>query len=454
MSKSLKKIYDLTVPYRMSRLYVNFALRNFYLKYIVLGKENIPQKGPVIITPNHQNALLDALLILKSTPHKLPSVFIARGDIFKKGFVLKALRFFKILPAFRLRDGYENLGKNDATFDESREVLETKNSLCIFPEGNQGDKRKLQPLVKGVFRIAFATQEQVGDKEDIKIIPVGIDYSRRERFGENVIINYGAPVSVSEYLPLYKESPAIAINQFREKLSEKMRAQIVDFATEKHYDCFETVAEVANTEISKQLFRKNDTASRFYTRQEIAKNLVKMEAENPEKIAKLDEICTEYRKLKSDTKLTTATLEKPLNFFTFLFQSFLLLKTLPIFILGFVLNIIPFLLPEFIRKKMGVKYDGFFSSIDFVLGAIIIFPIFYLISAVLFGIFSPFAWWTIPIFLALQFISGKLAFYWMKSLKKYANKIRYALLKTSKSVTIKNLQKIRKEIIVSYKEQV
>ena len=119
-----------------------------------------------------------------------------------------------------------------------------------------------------------------------------------------------------------------------------------------------------------------------------------------------------------------------------------------------MLNIIPFLLPEFIRKKMGVKYDGFFSSIDFVLGAIIIFPIFYLISAVLFGIFSPFAWWTIPIFLALQFISGKLAFYWMKSLKKYANKIRYALLKTSKSVTIKNLQKIRKEIIVSYKEQV
>jgi len=412
----------------------------------VLGKENIPEKGPVIISPNHQNALLDALLILKSTPYELSNTFIARGDIFKKGFVSNALRFMKILPAFRIRDGYENLGKNDATFDESREVLETKNALCIFPEGNQGDKRKLQPLVKGIFRIAFATQEQIGDKEDVKIIPVGIDYSRRERFGEDVIINYGAPVSVSEYLPLYKENPAIAINRFREKLSEKMRAQIVDFATEKYYDCFETVAEVANTKVSKELFGKNDTTSRFYARQKIAKNLVKMEAENPEKVEQLDKICTEYRKLKSETKLTTATLEKPLNVFTFLLQSFLLLKTLPIFILGFALNIIPFLLSGIIRKKMGVKYDGFFGSVDFVLGAIIIFPIFYLINIILFAIFAPFAWWTIPFFVALQFISGKIAFFWIKSLKKYANKMLYLWLKISKGAIIKRMQEIREEI--------
>ena len=447
MSKSLKKIYDLTTSYRISRHYVNFALRNFYSKFIVLGKENIPEKGPVIISPNHQNALMDALLILKSTPHTLSNVFIARGDIFKKGFASKALRFFKILPAFRLRDGYENLGKNDATFDESREVLETKNALCIFPEGNQGDKRKLQPLVKGIFRIAFATQEQIGEKEDLKIIPVGIDYSDRTRFGEDVIINFGTPVSVSEYLPLYKENSAIAINQFREKLSKKMRAQIVDFATETHYDCFETAAEVVNTKISKELFGKNNTASRFYARQKIAESLVKMEAENPDKIEQLDKICAEYRKLKSKTALTTATLEKPLNILTFFIQSFLLFKTLPIFIFGFALNIIPFLLPGIIRKKMGVKYDGFFSSIDFVLGAIFIFPIFYLISAILFGIFSPFVWWTIPIFVALQFVSGKITFYWIKSLKKYANKIRYALLKISNGKTIERIQEIRKKIV-------
>jgi len=446
----MSKIYDLTVSYRMSRRYVNFALRNFYSKFIVLGKENIPEKGPVIISPNHQNALLDALLILKSTPWKLSNTFIARGDIFKKGFVSNALRFMKILPAFRIRDGYENLGKNDATFDESREVLEAQNALCIFPEGNQSDKRKLQPLVKGIFRIAFATQEQIGDKEDVKIIPVGIDYSRRERFGENVIINYGAPVSVAEYLPLYKENPAIAINRFREKLSEKMRAQIVDFATEKYYDCFETVTEVASSQVSNQLFGKNDVASRFQAQQKIAENLIKMEGENSEKVEKLDKICTEYRKLKSETKLTTATLEKPFSFCTFLFQSLLLLISFPVFAIGFALNIIPFLLPGIIRKKMGVKYDGFFGSVDFVLGAIIIFPIFYLISAVLFGIFSPFVWWTIPIFVALQFVSGKIAFYWIKSLKKYANKIRYVLLKIGKGKTIGKMQELRAEIIASY----
>ena len=80
--------------------------------------------------------------------------------LFKKGFFAKALRFLKILPAFRIRDGYENLGQNDATFEAAREVLEQHNALCVMPEGNQGDQRKLRPFAKGIFRIAFTAQEQ------------------------------------------------------------------------------------------------------------------------------------------------------------------------------------------------------------------------------------------------------------------------------------------------------
>ena len=442
----MPKIYDLTISYRLARRYVNFAFKSFYSKITVLGKENIPEKGPVILGPNHLNALMDALLILKTTPWKLSNVFIARGDIFKKGFVMKALRFLKILPAFRIRDGYENLGKNDATFDESRKVLTTDNVLCIMPEGNQGVQRKLQPLVKGIFRIAFTTQEEMGDEKELKIIPIGIDYSDRARFNEEVIINYGKPISVSEYMPQYKENPATAINQLRSKLSEKIHDQMVDLATEQYYDSFETALYASNTKISEQLYKKNDPASRFYARQRIAEYLVKTEAENPEKAKKIDQLGAEYRKLKSETKLTDTTLEKPLGFFGFLFQSLLLLLSLPVFIAGFVLNMIPLALPSIIRKKMGVKYDGFFSSFDFVLGAIIIFPIFYLIQTLLFAIFSPTPWWTVLIFAAAQYFLGRFAMLWTKPAKRYANKICYAFLKMFKHKTIDKMQQLRQDI--------
>lgn len=443
----MSKIYDLTVSYRLGRLYVNFAFKRFYSKFIVLGKKNIPEKGPVVFGPNHLNALMDALVILASTPHKLSNVFIARGDIFKKGFFSKALRFLKILPAFRMRDGYGNLGKNDATFDEAREVLEEKNALCIMPEGNQGDQRKLRPFVKGIFRIALTAQEQIGDNEEVKLIPVGIDYSDRIHFGAELIVNYGEPISISEYMPLYKENPAIAINQLRSRLHDALHRQSVDLATEKHYDCFETAMEVANTEVSKKLYNKNDTVSRFYARQKIAEQLVELEANAAEKVEKLDTVCAEYKKLKAQAKLTEATLEKPLNFFSFLLQTMLLLITLPVFITGFVLNMFPFLLPGIIRKKMGVKYDGFFSSFDFVLGAIIMFPIFYLLQTILFAIFAPTPWWVIPIFAVSQYIIGKWAFCWAKYANKYANKIRYTWLKTTNRQLIEKILQLRQEII-------
>jgi 1-acyl-sn-glycerol-3-phosphate acyltransferase len=425
MSKTLEqKLCNRSLGYAFIRnFFVRPLLYLFYRKVDTIGAKDVPDSGPVIFTPNHQNALMDALLVLQTTPWKLSNVFVARGDIFKKGFLSKVLRFLKILPAFRIRDGYENLGKNDATFEEAREVLETKNALCIFPEGNQGDKRRLQPLVKGIFRIAFSAQEEIGKTADIKIIPVGIDYSNRERFCEDIVINYGAPISVSEFMPLYKENPAQGINHFREKLSEKMHDQMIDLATETYYDCFETAMEVANTKVSQQLFGKNDATSRFHARRKIAENLVKMEVEEPEKVEKLDKICANYRELKAETKLTTATIEKPFNLFTLIAQKLLLLVTLPLFATGFLLNFIPFFLPGIIRKKMGVKYDGFFSSFDFVLG-IIAFPIFYLIQTILFAVFTSFAWWIVLIFAVLQFILGKMAFCWTKSTKKYVNKLR------------------------------
>ena len=442
----MSKIYDLTISYRLLRRYINFAFGRFYSKVIVLGKENIPAEGPVIFGPNHQNALMDALLLLKTTPWKLSNTFIARGDIFKKGFLTKVLRYLKILPAFRMRDGFENLGKNDTTFEEAREVLETKNALCIMPEGNQGNQRKLQLLVKGIFRIAFPAQEIIGDKEDIKLIPVGIDYSDRARFGQEVIVNYGSPISVNEYMPLYKENPVLGINQLRNKLREGMHAQMVDLATEKHYDCFETAMEISNSKVSKLLYNKNDSISRFYTRQQIAEYLIKMEAEAPEKTTKLDGICAEYRKLKTETKLTVATLENPLNFVSFLFQSILLLVTLPVFVLGFVLNMFPFLLPGIIRKKMGIKYDGFFSSFDFVLGALFTFPIFYLIQTILFAIFVATTWWMVPIFAVSQYLFGEMAVFWAKPAKKYANKVRYIWLKMTNRKIIEKIQQLRENI--------
>ncbi len=442
----MPKIYELTPSYRIGRRYVNPTFRSFYSKFIVLDRENIPSRGPVIFAPNHQNALMDALVVLASTPYRLSNTFIARSDIFKKGFFAKALRFLKILPAFRIRDGYENLGKNDATFEAAREVLEQHNALCVMPEGNQGDQRKLRPFAKGIFRIAFTAQEQMAAGDDIRLIPVGIDYSNRERFGEEVIVDYGKPLRVSDYMPLYRENPAVAINRLRADLKAALHRQVVDLATERHYEAFETALYASDRRLARVQYGHDDPASRFRVRREVAGRLVAMEADAPERAELLAGQCAEYKRLREGHKLMESTLERPGNAFTLLLQGLGLAVLSPVFACGFVLNLFPFFLPGFIRKKMGVQYNGFFSSFDYVLGAVFLFPFFYLLQTILYAVFTPLPWWTLFIFAPAQYLLGKWAFRWYKAAGRWGNRLRYAWLRMTRREEMARLTKLRRDI--------
>ncbi|HNW68701.1 MAG TPA: 1-acyl-sn-glycerol-3-phosphate acyltransferase, partial [Bacteroidales bacterium] len=94
--------------YHLLNLYLRFTHNKLYYKKVqIIGRENIPPRGtPTLVIGNHQNALMDALAILYLFDDYRQPVFIARGDIFKKSnTIAKILRFLKIMPTFRTRDG-------------------------------------------------------------------------------------------------------------------------------------------------------------------------------------------------------------------------------------------------------------------------------------------------------------------------------------------------------------
>ena len=146
----------------------------FYRKVIVLGRENINPNDPVIFAPNHQNALMDAMAVLFT--NKGQNVFLARADIFKKKTVAAILYFLKILPVYRIRDGFSSLKGNDEIFIKTIDVLKNKNGLVILHEGDHAGFRRLRQLKKGICRVAFQSDEATGFNLNIKIIPVGIEF--------------------------------------------------------------------------------------------------------------------------------------------------------------------------------------------------------------------------------------------------------------------------------------
>ena len=104
--------------------------------------------------------------------------FSLQGLIFsRRKMIASILYFLKILPVYRIRDGFSSLKGNDEIFLKTIDVLKNKNGLVILPEGDHAGFRRLRQLKKGICRVAFQSDEATGFNLKIKIIPVGIEYS-------------------------------------------------------------------------------------------------------------------------------------------------------------------------------------------------------------------------------------------------------------------------------------
>jgi 1-acyl-sn-glycerol-3-phosphate acyltransferase len=109
-----------------------------------------------------------------------------------------------MLPVYRMRDGYETLKLNDEVFLKTVDVIKNKNGLVILPEGNHDGHRRLRQLKKGICRIAFSAEEINDYNLNIRLIPVGLEFSHYYRFRQVLTVVYGKPIEVSEYIETYK----------------------------------------------------------------------------------------------------------------------------------------------------------------------------------------------------------------------------------------------------------
>ncbi len=179
------------------QMWVTVALRVFFKNTLVNGLENVSKDKAVIYCGNHQNAFLDALLIAVLTntqPHSL-----TRADIYKNPVAARLLATLRMMPVYRIRDGRDAMDKNEEIFEACQALLSRNESLIVFPEGNHGEQRKLRVLKKGVARIAISTLEKYPDRE-LYIQPLGLNYSHHSKFRSNVVVEFGEPIPVHDWL--------------------------------------------------------------------------------------------------------------------------------------------------------------------------------------------------------------------------------------------------------------
>jgi len=291
-----KNIEKNTLPYWL--LY-NYSIKLhdlFYREVYYINKPNKSNAKPHILTPNHQNALMDAMAVGYAL--KQPLVFLARSDIFKKKAIASILYFLKILPIYRIRDGFDSLKNNQETFEHTVRVLNNKRALVILPEGNHFGAKRLRTLKKGFARIAFSSEIAGNEKIDLQIVPVAIDYSKYDSFFSRLTVVFGEPFPLKPYMESYKEKPQIAINEITKELSDRLKSHIIHIETEDFYNESLLAAEVY-AETKEPGFTNSVQARRFNKQKTTAQALNSAETHNPEK---WNEIIQNAGILKKKTK--------------------------------------------------------------------------------------------------------------------------------------------------------
>ena len=160
----------------------------------VLGRGNVPQEGPALLTPNHVS-FADGLFVIGAIDR--PIRFVVYAAYFKRPILGRLLRIMGAIPIASSGGPRMIL----EAFREAGRALDHGEIVCIFPEGQITRTGMTLPFQRGL--------EKIVKGRDVPIIPVHIDRATSslfspmqsrwlpERIPLPLTVSFGAPLPPS-----------------------------------------------------------------------------------------------------------------------------------------------------------------------------------------------------------------------------------------------------------------
>jgi glycerol-3-phosphate O-acyltransferase / dihydroxyacetone phosphate acyltransferase len=178
---------------------------------------SVPAAGPVLLLPNHPNALLDPAVIWATAKRDIR--FLAKSTLFDGTFA-PILNGAGAIPVYRRLDQGVDASRNVETFAAVQKALASGDAVCLFPEGISHSTGRLVPLRTGAARMAISAERE-GTR--VTVIAVGLNFDRKTTFRSRATVLYGRPFSVSNLA-----GDADGVRLATERIADEMRRLLVE----------------------------------------------------------------------------------------------------------------------------------------------------------------------------------------------------------------------------------
>jgi 1-acyl-sn-glycerol-3-phosphate acyltransferase len=180
--------------YRALVAFLRLVTRIFFRTVEVVGHDHVPATGPVVLVGNHPNSLVDPVVLATTCPRQVS--FAARDGLFSMPHLIPILWALGAVPIKRKQDhGGGAAIDNSAAFEALHALLRAGRAFGIFPEGVSYTEPELQPLKTGAARIALSA---LAEGIPVVIVPVGLNYRRKQHYRGRVLVQYGRPLVLGD----------------------------------------------------------------------------------------------------------------------------------------------------------------------------------------------------------------------------------------------------------------
>ncbi len=163
--------------YRFGKV-IAFIYVHLCFRFRVVGKENFPKSGGIVLCCNHQS-YNDIFLLGKASSRQLH--FMGKEELFKNRFI-KWL-FYK-LGSFSVKRGSGDSG----ALDFAKKIVNEQRVFTIFPEGTRSRDGQMLRAKSGAAVVAASC--------GAPILPAAIKYSKSRHVFCRATVAFGKPIEV------------------------------------------------------------------------------------------------------------------------------------------------------------------------------------------------------------------------------------------------------------------